>query len=71
MTDLTFQVPDIHCDHCKSSLETAVGDLAGVSRAIVDIGARTVDTTFDETVTSADDIVDAIEGQGYEVTTAS
>ena len=67
MTQVTIQVPDIHCGHCKTSLEGAVGDLSGVTSAEVTIEARTVDVTFDKTLTPMDDIVEAIEDQGYEV----
>ena len=32
MTETTLSVPEIHCDHCKMSIEGAVGALDGVSR---------------------------------------
>lgn len=67
MQDAVLKVPDIHCGHCKMSLEGAVGDLSGVANAEVTIDERTVDVRFDETLTSMDDIVEAIEDQGYEV----
>ena len=66
MTTLTLSVPDISCGHCKSSIEGAVGPLAGVDHAEVSIDDRTVDVTFDEPATRAE-IVAAIEAQGYEV----
>ncbi|HEY7703335.1 MAG TPA: heavy-metal-associated domain-containing protein [Acidimicrobiia bacterium] len=67
MTDLTISVPEIHCDHCKTSLEAAVGALAGVSEVSVDIPAAVVTVAFDEAAVSRAEIVGAIEGQGYEV----
>lgn len=69
MTDTTIQVPEIHCDHCKMSLEGAIGDLAGVDRVVVDVPTATISVTFDDPATT-DDIVAAIEGQGYEVPSA-
>ncbi|MBT8196905.1 MAG: heavy-metal-associated domain-containing protein [Acidimicrobiia bacterium] len=63
----TLSVPDISCGHCKSSIEGAVGELAGVESVNVTIDARTVDIAFDESALAMDAIVDAIEGQGYEV----
>jgi copper chaperone len=66
MTDTTIQVPEIHCDHCKMSLEGAIGDLAGVDRVVVDVPTATIAVTFDDPATMTD-IVAAIEGQGYEV----
>ena len=64
MAELTLSVPDIHCGHCKSALEGAVGALDGVEKVEVTIDARTLDVAFDDTVQYAT-IVDAIEGQGY------
>jgi len=66
MTETTLTVPEIHCGHCKTSIEGAVREIAGVSRAEVDIDATTVAVDFDDPAT-LDQIVDAIEGQGYEV----
>ncbi|MCB2224528.1 MAG: copper ion binding protein [Actinobacteria bacterium] len=66
MTDLTLNVPEIHCDHCKMSIEGAVGALDGVASARVDVAATTVAVEFDAPAT-AEAIVAAIEGQGYEV----
>ena len=66
MTDLNISVPEIHCDHCKMSIEGAVGALDGVDAATVDIDARTVAVSFTAPA-SAEAIVGAIEDVGYEV----
>jgi copper chaperone len=66
MTQIKLAVPDISCDHCKMSIEGAVGELAGVSQVEVSVVDRTVDVDFAEPLTRAD-IVSAIEEQGYEV----
>lgn len=62
-----LSVPEIHCHHCKTSIESAVGDLAGVASVAVDIEARTVEIDYDEAAVDVAAIVDAIEDQGYEV----
>jgi copper chaperone len=62
-------VPEIHCDHCKVSIEGALEPLAGVQRATVDIPARAVTVTYDEASVGRDRLVAAIEQQGYEVPT--
>jgi len=67
MTNRTLTVPEIHCDHCASSIEGAVGALTGVDDVKVDIDRRTVEVAYDESSVNLDDIVNAIEGQGYEV----
>ena len=66
MSELTLSVPEIHCDHCKMSIEGAVGALDGVSAAEVDVPSATVKVSF-EAPAGRDGIVAAIEDQGYEV----
>ena len=66
MTDIKLEVPDISCDHCKMSIEGAVGELAGVGSVAVSVADRTVDVSFDNSLTQAD-IVGVIQEQGYEV----
>ena len=66
-TDETISVPEIHCGHCKSAIEGALNPLEGVERAAVDIDARTVAVTYDETVIDRGRLHEAIEAQGYEV----
>jgi copper chaperone len=64
---IQMQVPEVHCDHCKSSLETAVGAMAGVTSAEVMVADATIDIGFDENAVSLDSIKEAIEAQGYAV----
>lgn len=66
MTSITLSVPEISCDHCKNSIEGAVGELAGVDKVEVMIDSKTVDVSFDSP-TDRDAVVAAIEGQGYDV----
>ena len=67
MVTETISVPEIHCDHCKMSIEGAVGSIAGVEGASVDIPARTVTVIYDDASVDRGDLVEAIEQQGYEV----
>jgi copper chaperone len=67
MTTMTISVPEIHCDHCKRSIEGALAPLTGVTSARVDIDARTVTVEVDETVTDRARLVAAIQEQGYDV----
>ena len=66
MTSITLSVPEISCDHCKNSIEGAVGELAGVEKVEVTIENKSVDVSFDAP-TDRDAVVAAIEGQGYDV----
>ncbi|HEX6676602.1 MAG TPA: copper ion binding protein [Actinomycetes bacterium] len=67
MTTRTISVPEIHCDHCKTSIEGALAALPGVRDARVDVEARDVTVEFDEASVDQARIVAAIEEQGYEV----
>lgn len=67
MKTITISVPDIHCDHCKTSLEGATRVLDGVVRSEVDISERAITVEFDPDGVSLDVITSAIEDQGYEV----
>lgn len=66
MQQMTISVPEIHCDHCKASIEGAVTALGGVRTAVVDVPSAQVAVTWDEPA-SFDTIKTAIEDQGYEV----
>ncbi len=66
MTELTLSVPEIHCGHCKTSIEGAVAQLEGVDHVEVAIEQRTVEVRYDEPVTE-EAVIAAIESQGYEV----
>ncbi|MFQ5523270.1 MAG: copper ion binding protein [Acidimicrobiia bacterium] len=67
MTTATLTVPDISCGHCKSSIEGAVKELAGIQNVVVDVDSKTVELSYDETTASIDSIIEAIEEQGYTV----
>lgn len=62
---ITLNVPDISCGHCKTAIEGAVGEL-GVERVEVTIDAKTVDVAYGDDI-DRDAIVAAIEEQGYVV----
>jgi copper chaperone len=67
MATETLSVPEIHCDHCKTSIEGALRSIGGVEAATVDIPARTVTVTYDTASVDRGDLVEVIEQQGYEV----
>jgi copper chaperone len=62
-----FQVPEVHCAHCKSSIEGALNPLEGVNEAKVDIDTKVVTVDFDPGVVPQDKLVEAINGAGYDV----
>ena len=63
----TFSVPDVSCGHCKSAIEGALRPLQGVQDATVDVDARTVAVSYDDSVVSRDRLVAEMEDVGYPV----
>ncbi|MBK7321579.1 MAG: heavy-metal-associated domain-containing protein [Candidatus Microthrix sp.] len=39
--ETTFKVPDVSCDHCKATIESAVGAI-GVQSVEVDVASKSV-----------------------------
>ncbi len=58
-----LSVPDISCNHCKTSIEAAVGAVDDVQSATVDVEAKTVSVVGGNLAT----VIAAIDGAGYEV----
>ena len=67
MTHVQLMAPEIHCDHCKTSLEGAVGSLDGVSKVEVTITDATIDVDYDDSRLDLGSIKEAVEDQGYAV----
>jgi copper ion binding protein len=67
MTNQVLSVPDISCNHCKQTIEEALSRISGVDTSNVDIPAKTVALSFDESAVSLDEIVGVLAGVGYEV----
>jgi copper chaperone len=67
MNRVTLNVPEVHCDHCKTSLEGAVGALGGVESVTVSVPSASIDVSFDPEDVDLETIKLAIEEQGYAV----
>ena len=63
----TLNVPGISCDHCKNTIEGAVGQLQGIGTVAVDIDQRTVAIDFDDSAVTLNEIVATLDEAGYEV----
>lgn len=62
-----LNVPGISCDHCKKTIEGAVGQLDGIGMVEVDIDQRTVAIDFDDNAVTLPEIVATLDEAGYEV----
>jgi copper chaperone len=67
VTDISLKVPEVHCGHCKESIEGAVSTLEGVASVDVGIDSRIVNVSYDGSDSTLSAVVNAIEEQGYTV----
>ena len=67
MTEKTFNVPDMSCDHCKAAVEGELNKLSGVESSNADVDKGTVAVRYDESRVSVGDLRGAIEDAGYAV----
>ncbi len=66
MTVLT--VPDISCDHCVRSVTNALTPLVGIADVSVDLPAKQVTVTYDESQIDVATMKDALAEEDYPVT---
>lgn len=65
MQTITLQVEGMSCNHCVNAVEGALTKLG--AEAKVDLSAKSVSVSYDESKLSVADIKQAIEDQGYDV----
>lgn len=64
---ITLTAPDMSCNHCKMTIESAVKELSGITSVNADPNTKKVIVEFDEHVISLDDIKGVIAEAGYDV----
>jgi copper chaperone len=65
MTELSYAVPGVSCDHCRRAISTEVGRVGGVDTVEVDLERKVVvvrGDAFDD-----DEVRAAIDEAGYDV----
>lgn len=68
MSELSLEIRGMSCGHCVAAVKKALQSVAGVTVHDVAIGRAHI--AFDAAQTSAAHIVQAVEDEGYGVTTA-
>ena len=66
MTEATYSVTGMTCDHCVRAVEAEIGKIAGVASVTADLGAGQVTLRSDAPVDPAA-VLAAVEEAGYEV----
>ena len=65
MTEATYSVAGMSCDHCVQAVKAEVGKVAGVASVAVDLGAGRVTVTSGEPIDPAA-VRAAVEEAGFE-----
>ncbi len=68
MTNATFNVPEMSCNHCKAAVEGELNKLSGVEFSNADFEKGTVEVHYDEDRVTTEELEGAIEEAGYSVT---
>lgn len=64
-TDTTMIVNGV-CGMCKTTIETAVGELEGVDKVNWDVDSKVLKVSFDQGILTLNDINSAINKAGYD-----
>lgn len=64
MTTVTYTLPAVHCHHCVHTVQTEVGELAGVQSVSVNKDSKEAVISFDAPATE-DGIIALLKEIGY------
>lgn len=67
MTTVVLRVPDISCEHCERTIREALAPVRGIQRLDVDIPAKQVRVTYDETLVETARMKAILQEEGYPV----
>lgn len=67
METLVLNVEGMTCNHCKQSVEKAVGAISGVEAVEVVLADKKVNVTLDPSLVSVDTLKNTIEDIGFDV----
>ncbi|MDD2373001.1 MAG: copper ion binding protein [Syntrophomonadaceae bacterium] len=67
MEQVVLNVEGMSCQHCKMAVEKSLQNLFGVTKAEVDLVAKTVKISYETEKVSLNDFEMAITDAGYEV----
>lgn len=66
MTEKTYNVPDVNCEHCVTAVNQELRRIDGVHDVIVDLNDKTVTVKMDDAVTD-EQIIEGLDEAGYDV----
>lgn len=64
MKTITYNIPNISCNHCVHTIQTELSDLAGVQKVEASFTAKTAVVTFDAPATE-EKIIETLKSINY------
>lgn len=71
MATALLNVPDISCEHCETVVTTALMRLPGVRSVGVDIPAKQVRVSYDDSLATIERMQEALRNEEYPVASVS
>jgi copper chaperone len=65
--ETVLSVPEVSCEHCVKTINSALGQLRGVESVSTDIPSKTVQLRYDPAQVSMDTIEATLDDAGYTV----
>lgn len=65
MKTTRLKVSGMTCGHCRAAVEKALQNQSGVKNATVDLESGSADVDFDETAVAVEQLIAAVEEEGY------
>ncbi len=66
MTTVTYSIPNISCGHCVHTIQSEVGELAGVKSVVANVETKKATITFEPPATE-EQIVSLLKSIDYPV----
>lgn len=67
MAQTALRIEGMSCHHCQMAVEKALRSLPGVSRAEVDLEAKTATVVYDAEAVTIEAMREAVDKAGYKV----
>ena len=65
--DIVLSVPDVSCEHCVKTINSALGTLTGVEAVSTDIPTKSVHLRYNQDQLSMEKIETTLDDAGYTV----
>lgn len=68
METIRYTAPAISCNHCKMTIERALGTLGGIQSVTVEVPTKSVTIEYDPGQVTPTQLQEVLDDEGYPVT---